>query len=162
MLFPEAGKCAQKGTTREPQQGLTTRFDRTESDGLCAETPGPAEVYATCLFPISRSARILYMLPAGICGVTYNKKRRQRGRRVQDYDLLIQAPLNSTLTALGKGHTLRGIIVNTEQFRPSEVLLNCIRLEQRICRNQEKLKHEVNGTLGASCQTARQQVAGLI
>lgn len=61
------------------EQGLTTRFDRTESDGLCAETPGPAEVYATCLFPISRSARILYMLPAGICGVRYNKKRRQRG-----------------------------------------------------------------------------------
>lgn len=64
---------------QDPQQGLTARFDRTEPGGLCAEMPGPAEVYATCLFPFSRAARILYMRlfarPARICGVRYNKKR---------------------------------------------------------------------------------------
>lgn len=93
---------------QEPQQGLATRFDRTEPGGLCAETRGPAEVYATCLFPFSRAAQILYARPARIYSDRYNKKKVTEGCRVQDYDLLICACLNSSLTASGQGRALRG------------------------------------------------------
>lgn len=160
MLFPEAGKCAQKGTTREPQQGLTTRFDRTESDGLCAETPGPPRFTPPVCFPSPDQHESFTCCLLGFAVLDTTKKATE-GCWVQDYDLLIQAPLNSTLTALGKGHALRGIIGNTEQFRPSEVLLNCVRLEQQIRGNLEKT-FEVNGASVAFCQTARQQVLGLI
>lgn len=51
MLFPEAVKCAQKGTTGEQQQGLTTCFDRTESGGLCAGMLGPPRFTPPVCFP---------------------------------------------------------------------------------------------------------------
>lgn len=78
VLFPEAAKSAQKGTTRNHNKVSQPALIGQSQAGFCAEILGPAEVFATCLFPLFRAARILYerlfARPAGICGVTYNKK----------------------------------------------------------------------------------------
>lgn len=60
-------------------------------------------------------------------------KKVTEGCRVQDYDLLICTRLNSSLTASGQVLALRGTIA--EQLRSGKVLLNCRRIEQRICSN---------------------------
>lgn len=66
-----------KGTTRELQQGLTTCFDRTESERLCAEMLGPPRFTPPVCFPSLEQYRS-YMpfcaQPVGNWGVRYNKK----------------------------------------------------------------------------------------
>lgn len=104
VLFPEAVKCAEKGTTRERQQGLTTCFDRTESGRLCAEMLGPPRFTPPVCFPSPEQHRSftyvsLPCLP-GI-GVLDTTKKVTEECWVRDYDLLICTPLNSNLTVWG-------------------------------------------------------------
>lgn len=104
-----------RGTTREPRRGLPARFDRTEPGGLCAETPAARRGLRHLFVSLLPSRAEPQREAAGIRDVAYKKKRKKKqvteGCRVQDYDLLIGAPLNSSLTASGeRGRVLRGMI----------------------------------------------------
>lgn len=65
---------------------------------VCFPSPDQHESFTCCLL--------------GFAALDTTKKVTE-GCWVQNYDLLIWAPLNSSLTALGMGHTLRGIIGNS-------------------------------------------------
>lgn len=76
VLFPEVAKCAERGTTRELQQGLTARFDRTESGKLRSEMRGPPRFAPPVCFPtrLHTSYMSSCAWPAGNWSVGYNKK----------------------------------------------------------------------------------------
>lgn len=66
-----------EGTTRELQRGLTTCFDRTESQRLCAAMPGPPRFTPPVCFPSPEQHRSyvpFFAQPSGNWGVRYNKK----------------------------------------------------------------------------------------
>lgn len=135
--------------------------------GFVRRRQGPSRFAPPVCFPSPDQHESLTCVSArcllGFAALDATKKVTE-GCRVQDYDLLICAPLNSSLTALGMGRALRGMVVNTEQFRPNNVFLNGIRMEQHICSNIQQLGTTVafEGTSVAFCQTARQQVVGTI
>lgn len=130
-----------KGLTSERQRGLTTCFDRTESGGLCFGDAGPAEVYTTCLFPLSWAPETSFTCASVPClagiGALGTTKKVTEECWARDYDLLIGASLNSHLRALGLCGALWGVILKhrTIQIHQSPVFFFspcCWRIDGRL------------------------------
>lgn len=129
VLLPEAVKCAREGTEQRNSGEVSqpALIGRSQAGFWCGDA-GPAEVYATCLFPLSGAPQRSFCmrfraLPCGNWGVRYNKKGEWGGAGVADDDLLIGASLNSHLRALGLHGALRGVILKhrTIQIHQSPV-----------------------------------------
>lgn len=132
MLFPEAAKCAQKGTTRNRNQVSQPALIGQSQAGFVLRRRGPPRFTPPVCFPSPEQHEFFLCFSSrsllGFAALDTTKKVTE-GCRVQDYDLLICTRLNSSPTASGQGI----IVKNTEQFRGSKVFLNCIRIaEQHI------------------------------